>query len=394
VTRCLAPAGRSRFDIADIVRQHRAALEAEVHLTLAQRRVLSAIALCRTSALGGHVDVCRSCGFERPAYNSCRNRHCPKCQALRQEKWIAARTERLLPVRHFHVVFTLPSELRALGQRYPREIFGALFSAASETLLELGESRLGARLGVTMVLHTWTRELRFHPHVHALVTAGGLATDGSRWAPSNRKYLFPVEVMGALLRGKMLAALRSLYARGAFASFDDFADPEGFDRLMRKLASAKRWIVYAKRPFARVDHVLKYLGRYTHRVGISNSRLVDVQSDAVTFRTKNGQTVTITPIEFVRRFVQHVLPDGFHKIRHYGLYAAAAEDARLVAQEQLTEAGSAPRPKTNATESTWAEKLLAVTGLDVHHCPRCGDAIEHRPVPASLGRAPPLEAAA
>lgn len=390
-----APAGRPRFDIGEIVRQHRAALHADVHLTLAQQRVLSAMALCRTAALGGHVDECRSCGFERPAYNSCRNRHCPKCQALRQEKWIAARTERLLPARHFHVVFTLPSELRALGKCYPRELFGALFSAASETLLELGQSRLHARLGITMVLHTWTRELRFHPHVHALVTAGGLATDGSRWVPSSTKYLFPVEVMGALLRGKMMAALRALHARGAFARFEDFADPEGFDRLMTKLARAKRWIVYAKKPFKRVDHVLKYLGRYTHRVGIANSRLVDVSDDAVTFRTKNGKTVTITPVEFLRRFVQHVLPDGFHKIRHYGLYAGAAEQARLAARDQLTPTIPSPS-KTTATEPAWDAQLYEVTGRDVHHCPRCGDTIDHRPVPAPLSRAPPrsLEVAA
>ena len=388
---CPAPGGRPRFDIANIVRQHRPALEAEVHLTLAQRRVLSAIALCRTAALGGHVDVCRSCGFERPAYNSCRNRHCPKCQALRQEKWIAARTERLLSVCHFHVVFTLPSELRALGLCYPREVFGALFSAASETLLELGDTRLKARLGITMVLHTWTRELRFHPHVHALVTAGGLATDGSRWAPSNRKYLFPVEVMGALLRGKMMAALRALHARGAFASFEDFADPEGFDRLMSKLARAKKWIVYAKRPFKHVNHVLKYLGRYTHRVGIANSRLVDVRDDAVTFRTKNGKTVSMTPVEFLRRFVQHVLPDGLHKIRHYGLYAGAAEDTRLVAQQHLEPASP---PTELATAMTWRDQLRDVTGRDVERCLRCGEYIEHRPVPATICRAPPIEAVA
>ena len=214
---------------------------------------------------------------------------------MRQEKWITARTERLLSVRHFHVVFTLPSERRALAQHAPREVFGALFASASEILLELGETRQGARLGVTMVLHTWTRELRFHPHVHALLTAGRLALDGSRWSSSHRKYLFRVEVMGALLRGKMLAALRTLHRRGAFARFSDFDDPEGFDRLMQKLASAKRWIVYEKRPFARVDHVLKYLGRYTHRVGVSNSRFSYVTSEAVTFRTKNGNTVTVTP---------------------------------------------------------------------------------------------------
>jgi len=367
-----------------------------VPLTLAQRKVLSAMALCRTAALGGHLDVCRSCGFERPAYNSCRNRHCPKCQALRQETWIAARTERLLPVRHFHVVFTLPSELRALGQRYPREVFGALFSAASETLLQLGDSRLDARLGITMVLHTWTRELRFHPHVHALVTAGGLATDGSHWVPSNPKYLFPVESMGALLRGKMLASLRALHARGVFDSFEDFADPEGFARLMCKLARAKRWIVYAKKPFKRVDHVLKYLGRYTHRVGIANSRLVNVQDHAVTFRTKNGKTVTVTPVEFLRRFLQHVLPDGFHKIRHYGLYAGAAQDARHAAHEHLAPASTSSTDVNIDANLAWPEQLRRLTGRDVHRCPGCGDHLEHRPLPATLSRAPPrpLEAAA
>jgi hypothetical protein len=390
VEHCSAPvAGRPRFDIADLVRQHRPALEAEVHLTLAQRRVLSAMALCRTAALGGHVDVCRSCDFQRPAYNSCRNRHCPKCQALRQEKWIAARTERLLPVGHFHVVFTLPSELRALGIRYPRELFGALFSAASETLLELGESRLKARLGVTMVLHTWTRDLRFHPHVHALVTAGGLATDAASWLPSNGKYLFPVEVMGALLRGKMLAELSQLHARGAFANFEFFKDPEAFGCLLRKLAKTN-WVVYAKKPFRQVDHVLKYLGRYTHRVGIANSRLVDVQDHSVTFRTKSGKTVTLTPVEFLRRFVQHVLPDTFHKIRHYGLYAGACEEARKIAHLLLAEAVAPVHAQLAKPVQSWAEKLRELTGRDVDRCPQCGAAVEHRPVLAAQCRAPPL----
>lgn len=379
-----ATAGRPRFDIADLVRQHRAALEAEVHLTLAQRRVLSAMALCRTAELGGHVDVCRSCGFERPAYNSCRNRHCPKCQALAQEKWIAARTERLLPVPHFHVVFTLPSELRALGKHFPREIFGALFAAASETLIELGASRLDAKLGITMVLHTWTRDLRFHPHVHALVTAGGLTRDGLRWVPSSTKYLFPVDVMGALLRGKMMDALRDLHARGDFASFEDFADPEAFDRLMARIARAK-WIVFAKKPFREIDHVLKYLGRYTHRVAIANSRIVDVTDDGVTFRTKSGKTVTVTPVEFLRRFVQHVLPDGFHKIRHYGLYTGAHANTLAIAR-----AAMAPGTIATAATLSWTEQLLELTGRDLERCPQCGDTLEHRPAVATLrSRAPP-----
>jgi hypothetical protein len=287
----------------------------------------------------------------------------------------------------------LPSELRALGQCYPREIFDALFAAASETLLELAESRLQARLGITMVMHTWTRELRFHPHVHALVTAGGLAPEGSRWVSSNKKYLFPVEVMGALLRGKVMSALRGLHARSAFATFEDFADPEAFDRLMARIAG-KKWVVYAKKPFRRVDHVLKYLGRYTHRVGIANSRLVDVQRDAVTFRTKNGQTVTLTPVEFLRRFVRHILPDGFHKIRHYGLYAGASVDARHAANEQL--APMSPSPASTVSQVDWTEQLRQATGREVEHCPLCGAHVEHRPLPRATCRAPPpaLEAIA
>jgi hypothetical protein len=323
-----AHAGRPRFDIADIVRAHRARLEAHHPLSTAQRRVLSAIELCRTAALGGHVDVCRSCGYEHPAYNSCRNRHCPKCQALAQERWIGARSERLLPVRHFHVVFTLPSELRALCKVLPKPLFDALFRAAAETLLDLGHHRFGATLGVTMVLHTWTRDLRFHPHVHALVTAGGLCADGARWVASGRNYLFPVKAMTALLRGKMLSQLRHLRATGRLDPFDGFRDPEAFDRLMARIARAS-WVVYAKKPFPRADHVLRYLGRYTHRVAISNSRIVAVSNDAVVIRTKDGKLATLEPVEFLARFLQHVLPDGLHKIRHYGLYSGVHVDGAL-----------------------------------------------------------------
>jgi hypothetical protein len=380
--------GRQRFDIADIVRAHRATLEARVRLSRVQRRVLSAIELCRTAALGGHVDVCRACDFERPAYNSCRNRHCPKCQALRQERWIAARAERMVPVPHFHAVFTLPSELRTLGKRYPREIFGALFAAASETLLDLGESRLGGLLGVTMVLHTWTRDLRFHPHVHALVTAGAQPKDGTCWRPSRNTYLFPVEVMGQLLRGKMLDALRRLEARGVFSRFPDFADPDAFEQLMRAL-SRKKWIVYAKKPFRRVEHVLAYLGRYTHRVGIANSRLVDVSDDAIVFRTKNGKTISLEPVEFLRRFVQHVLPDGFHKIRHYGLYAGAAAPTRQQAIDDLAATTRTMIPSA-AAQTSWSEQLRQLTGRDVDRCPCCGGVIEHCPLVATgSARAPP-----
>ncbi len=385
--------GRPRFDIADIVRAERPGLEAQGLLSSAQRRALSAIEVCRTAALGGHVDVCRSCGYEHPAYNSCRNRHCPKCQGLAQEKWITARSERILPVRHFHVVFTLPAELRPLARFAPEKVFAALFQTASKTLLELGASRLHGQLGATMVLHTWTRDLRFHPHLHAIVTAGGFDAERGAWQPSSKNYLFPIEVMGELLRGKMMSALRRLHAAGLFARFDAFDDPEGFDRLMEKIAK-KKWLVYAKKPFREARHVLEYLGRYTHRVAISSSRLVTVTKHAVTFRTKNGETVTLPPDEFVRRFAQHVLPDGFHKIRHYGLYAGRHAESTLVVVRELLEPDHidpVERPET------WQAHLERLTGRDVDACPRCGGKLEHVPLerPASISnRGPPKTEAA
>lgn len=388
-----ATAGRLRFDIADIVRQHRAALEAEIRLSSLQRRVLSDIERCRTAALGGHLDVCRSCGHEHPAYNSCRNRHCPKCQALRQEQWIAARAARLLPTRHFHIVFTLPSELRPLAQAVPRAVFDALFAAASATLLDLGDSRLDATLGITAVLHTWTRDLRFHPHLHTIVTAGGLRPDGT-WMRTRHDFLFHVDMMGGVFRGKMLEILRRIRQQGAFDNYHDFHDPEAFERLLSKLARA-RWVVYAKKPFRRSDHVLRYLGRYTHRVAISSSRITAVSDTAINFRTKDGKHASLHPVEFLCRFVQHVLPLGFHKIRHFGLYSGSAAASLWPA------AHAALRPSSALTSApalppTWQEQLRALTGHDVERCRKCGAAVDRLPlarVPVR-SRAPPTSLAA
>jgi predicted Zn-ribbon and HTH transcriptional regulator len=340
VTQGPAQAGRAPFDIGAIVRAHRAQLEAQHPLTSAQKRVLTDIGQCRTAALGGHVDQCTSCGYEHPSYNSCRNRHCPKCQALAQEKWIAQRNTRLLDVGHFHLVFTLPSELRFLAKLAPREVYDTLFHAVTETLLDLGKSRLEALIGATLVLHTWTRDLRFHPHVHAIVTAGGLAPDAQRFRRSARRYLFPVKVMGKLLRGKVLARLSEAYAAGRFAHVDAFHDPQAFSRLVAKVAKLS-WNVYAKAPFGTSKHVVAYLGRYTHRVGIANSRLLDVTGERVVFRTRGDATETLHPVEFLGRFVQHVLPDGFHKIRHVGLYASPQLAA---ARKLLGMAPPAPQP--------------------------------------------------
>jgi hypothetical protein len=384
VTAGPAQAGRAKFDIGDIVRAHRAQLEVQYPLTPLQKRVLTDIGQCRTPALGGHVDQCTSCGYEHPSYNSCRNRHCPKCGALAQEKWIAQRNERLLDVGHFHVVFTLPSQLRFLAKLAPREVYDALFHAVTETLIELGEQRLGATLGATLVLHTWKRDLDFHPHVHAIVTGGGLALDGEVFRHGRRRHLFPIKVMGKLLRGKVLAQLSKAYAAGSFAHVDAFCDPCAFARLVAKVAKLS-WNVYAKAPFATSKHVVAYLGRYTHRVGIANSRLLDVTGEHVVFRTRGEDSATLHPIEFLRRFVQHVLPDGFHKIRHIGLYASP----RLgVARQVLGMAPPAPQPPMS-----WQQKLLALTGRDVRRCPLCLTPMLQLPLPP-VARAPPREAAA
>jgi hypothetical protein len=384
VSRGPAQAGRALFDIGEIVRAHRAQLEAKHPLTREQKRMLTDIGQCRTAALGGHVDHCPGCGYERPSYNSCRNRHCPKCQALAQEKWIAQRSERLLDVGHFHVVFTLPSELRWLTKLAPTVVYDAMFHVTKRVLLELGERRLKARLGATLVLHTWTRELTFHPHIHAIVTAGGLALDGKTFM-RKRRYLFPVEMMGALFRGKMLAALSRARDKGAFAHVRRFDDPKAFASLVASVAKLS-WNVYAKATMKTSKHVVSYLGRYTHRVGIANSRLVDVTDRRVVFRTRNGATVTLDPVEFLARLVQHVLPDGFHKIRHVGLYGSAS----LLDQARVR-LGSGPAPLRRASRSTH-EILVDLIGRDIRLCPHCLTPLLQRPLPDA--RAPPLGAAA
>lgn len=382
---------RPRFEIGDIVRAHRGALEDARSLNVDQRRALSAIALCRTAELGGHLDVCTACGHREPAYNSCRNRHCPKCQSLAQEKWVVDRLARILPVQHFHVVFTLPSALRSLAAYRPAAVYRLLFKCASETLLDVGRGKkLGAVLGVTAVLHTWTRELELHPHLHCIVTAGGLAPAGDRWIRSRADYLLPVRILSEVFRGKFLAALRRAHAQNAFANFDAFDDPEGFERFCSAITK-HRWVVYAKKPFAGPEHVFRYLGRYTHRVGIANSRLLDVTDDRVTFRTKNGKAITLAPVEFLGRFVQHVLPKGFVKIRHFGLYAGTNVNKLLENARSLLRP---TRPQgTASTATTWLELLLALTGRDVRRCLVCESPVTSVPILPSRtirgARAPP-----
>lgn len=397
---CGAPAGaptRPPVELADIVRVHGETFRRTHRLTTDQHSVLRAIVRCRTAVLGGHLDVCLACGRAEPAYNSCRNRHCPKCQSLAQARWVASRMARILPTHYFHVVFTLPAPLRSLARRNPRSLFDMLFAAASETLLELGRDPkwLGAELGVTAVLHTWTRELVFHPHLHCIVTGGGLTADGATWQRCKRDFLLPVRVMGALFRGKVLSKIRRAHARGQLDLGPEPIGPGGFHAMRGRLHRTD-WVVYAKRPFGGAEQVVRYLGRYTHRIGISNQRIVSLERGKVTFRTKNGKRITLPAEEFLARFIQHVLPAGFVKIRHYGLMAPShattrLEQARRILRASPQRANDNARPRPSFpidADLGWCELLVRLTGIDLRRCRACGEtAVVRRPLPQP--RAPP-----
>jgi hypothetical protein len=384
------------LELADIVRAYGPELRTRYSLSATQLRALADIERCRTDQLGGFTYHCDDCDFDQPQYRSCGNRHCPKCQALEQERWIAQRLERILPVEHFHLVFTLPGQLRSLTRFRSKPVFDLLFRVSADTLLEFARNpdNLGAEPAITAVLHTWTRELSYHPHLHCIVAVGGLSLDGQSWVPGNRKFLFPVKALGKVFRAKFLDGLRRLYNAGDLDGFDEFDDPQGFDRLAARLPR-KKWVVYCKRPFASADHVFKYLGRYTHRVGIANSRLVSVVDRQVTFRTKNGKHLTLDAVEFLGRYVQHVLPKGFVKIRHYGLLAPSNVATKLERARTLVTATTAQPASTQSTsapiEQTWRQRMLELTGVDLAHCPRCGSTT-WRPRPLPNARDPPVAA--
>jgi len=370
------PPERARVLVGDIARAFGDALREQCVLTPEQHEVLRDIERCRTAALGGHLHVCESCGYSVPMYNSCRNRHCPTCQSLEQHKWLERRRETILPVPYFHLVFTLPEELRAIVMRNRAQLFGMLFAAASKTLLSLARDpkRLGAMPAITMVLHTWTRELVFHPHVHAIVSAGGVTNDGT-WVASRESYLFPVKVLAKLFRRLFREALLEAIDQGKVQAPAELIEP------MRRAVFEKKWVVYAKAPFGGAERVFAYLGRYTHRVGISNARILGMDPRGVTFTTKNGGTCTLSPVEFLRRLLLHVLPKGFHKIRHFGLCSAShvALGTLAKARDKLGAAPLALKTPSAAslgtqqgtTPETWTECMLALTGVDVLRCPRC-----------------------
>jgi hypothetical protein len=373
-----------------------------------ERRALRDISVCRTGALGGHVDVCERCEHERLVYNSCRNRHCPKCQALRQARWVAARMERALPVRHFHVVFTLPTELRPLVREHESLLLDLLFATASETILQLGNDpkRLGALVGATAVVHTWGRNLSFHPHLHCIVTGGGLGA-GDAWVASPEKYLLPFKVLRKLFRGKFLDGLARLFDEGKLAPgprthplVTKLVEPAAFARLKNDLYK-KNWVVYAKTPFRKPDALFRYLGLYTHRVAISNHRLLHVDDSEVVFRTRDRRVCRLAPLEFMRRFLQHVLPRGFVKIRHFGLYAAGNVNFRLAVARATIEK-SHRHPDQNANQPAlsppeqvaaldWRALFKKLTGIDLGVCPDCGGPMMDGPLVnrERSARAPP-----
>lgn len=366
-----------------MVRAHGADYRRAHRPSAAQEAVLEHIAECRTAALGGHLEQCDACEYQRIAYNSCRDRHCPKCQNTARAQWVTERLERLLPVPYFHVVFTIPDQLNPLALRNKKRLFDILFAAASQSLLATArdDRHLGAQVGMTMVLHTWGQNLLLHPHVHCVVTGGGLSADADRWIAARENYLVPVKALAKLFRGKFLAALeraRDNEELDLAGSTAELADPQAWRRLKNSLYG-KDWVVYAKPPFGGTEQVFRYLGGYTHRIAISNHRIVDFGAGKVTFSWKDyadgccKKLMTLDATEFLRRFLLHVLPKGFVRIRHYGLHASSNVRSKLAAARQLLEprAPSCSSEPESTQPSPWWKRFLERTGIDVMACPSC-----------------------
>jgi Putative transposase/Transposase zinc-binding domain len=370
--------GRPALEVAEIFRDHGPGWRAanRGHVSLAQLKVMSAIEACRTAALGGHVARCENaaCGHTRIAYNSCRNRHCPKCQGAVAREWLAEREAELLPVPYFHVVFTLPSAIADIAFQNKRVVYNLLFKASSETLLRIAADpkHLGARIGITSVLHTWGSAMTHHPHVHMIVPGGGISLDGERWIACRPGFFLPVRVLSKLFRRLMFEKLKAAHAAGRlvfFGALARLADTRAFAAVLKPLRRIK-WFVYSKAPFAGPKAVLAYLARYTHRVAISNRRLIRADAESVTFKVKDYRvegpgrytTMTLTTDEFIRRFLIHVLPKGSHRIRHYGLLAGPARAGNLARMRELL---AVPAPAAAKAEALAPD-------LPEQPCPCCG----------------------
>ena len=370
---------RPKLEVADIFRHHGEAWRRDNagHVSLAQLRVMSAIEVCRTAALGGHVERCEDCAHTRIAYNSCRNRHCPKCQWMAAQAWLEAREAELLPVPYFHIVFTLPAAIGAIAYQNKAKVYGLLFKAAAETLTTIAADpkHLGAKIGLTAVLHTWGQNLDHHPHVHCIVPGGGISLDGKRWVPCRPGFFLPVRVLSRLFRRLFLEGLQALHAAGELQFFSNLAglkEPDAFKAYVAPLRKIE-WVVFAKRPFAGPTQVLAYLARYTHRVAIANGRLVALSAGNVSFRWKdyrqdgNSKVMRLAAGEFIRRFLLHTLPDGLHRIRHYGLFANGHRADMLNLCRTLLDMPSDTTRPNNSDEGDQAN-----AAADLHICPCCG----------------------
>lgn len=366
------------IELQDIFYQHGEDYRKTHRLPLNILKAMVAIEACRTAELGGHVDECDECGHVRISYNSCRNRHCPKCQTLIKERWLEDRKKDLLPVGYFHVVFTIPEELNYLALTNQKDVYSILFKATSETLLELERDRkyLGAEIGFTSILHTWGQNLMHHPHVHCVVPAGGLSLDGSRWINSKKDFFIPVKVLSRKFRGKFLYYLKKAYYSNNLKLIGDnheLIEKHIFQCFIDRLYK-KEWIVYCKPPFSSAEHVLEYLGRYTHKVAISNNRIVNFENGLVTFKWRDYKDhnkqkfMTVTAEEFIRRFLMHILPNKFVKIRHYGILSNRNRATKL---KKCKESTGAVLKITSTTKLSSIELLFKLTGIDLNVCPCC-----------------------
>jgi predicted Zn-ribbon and HTH transcriptional regulator len=355
---------KGRPELADIFRQYGQSYAKTHRLSAAQQKVMRAVETCRTAELGGHLKQCDTCGFEHPTYNSCRNRHCPKCQSLAKAKWLEKQTSELLPVGYFHLVFTLPHLFNGLILAHKKIVLSLLFKAVSETLLEFGQRRLGGTVGIIAVLHTWDQKLQDHFHLHCLVPAGALSLDHSRWIKARRNFLFPVKALSVVFRGKFLDLLKQAGEQRRIETTSERI------QALRE----KNWVVYAKRPFGSPQTVLDYLGRYTHRVALSNDRILSAQDGQVTFTYRDRKdkdrlkSMVLGAEEFIRRFLLHVLPGGFMRIRHFGFLANRVKKRALPQCRKLL--GLSPAlpemPKRSALDL-----LRELTGIDLSRCPSC-----------------------
>jgi predicted Zn-ribbon and HTH transcriptional regulator len=374
-TEALQPEAK-RWEVADIFQEFGERYRNKNSLPRTHLKVMHAIEVCRTSYLGGHVQKCDTCGFEQHAYNSCRNRHCPKCQGLKKAQWVEDRKTEVLPVPYFHNVFTLPHELNPIALCNRKAIYSMLFKAVSETLLQFGRNNLGGTLGFTAILHTWDQRLLEHLHLHCVIAGGVLAGDKTRWIQTKNNYLFNVETLSIVFRGKFLEYLEKAHAKDELkfpGNTAKYATGEEFSGLIKTLR-AKDWVVFSKKPFAGPQEVLEYIGRYTHRVAISNNRIVNVQDGKVTFTyrdRKNNDTLKLKTLdagEFIKRFLLHVLPEGFMKIRHFGFLSNRHKKEKVQLCRELI-GDKSPFPER--TKKNAGELMLELTGIDITRCPRC-----------------------